>query len=83
MDTGIVIDSEFVLAEAEYLPEEIEDTGPEEVCLDYPLISDLYGGPALAPALVDNSPAALVRTTLLLTLIWQEFTIASCLTVYR
>ncbi len=34
MDTGIVIDSEFVLAEAEYLPVEIEDTGPEEVCLD-------------------------------------------------
>ncbi len=34
MDTGIVIDSEFVLAEAEYLPVEIEDPGPEEVCLD-------------------------------------------------
>ncbi len=34
MDTGIVIDSEFVLAEAEYLTVEIEDTGPEEVCLD-------------------------------------------------
>ncbi len=34
MDTGIVIDSEFVLAEAEYLPVEIEDTGTEEVCLE-------------------------------------------------
>ncbi len=34
MNTGIVIDSEFVPAEAKYLPVEIEDTGPEEVCLD-------------------------------------------------
>ncbi len=36
----------------------------------YPLISDLYG----------TSPS---WTTLLLTLIPQEFTIASCLTVYH
>ncbi len=39
--------------------------------------------PIRGPALVHNSPAALVRITLLLTLIPQEFTIASCLTVYR
>ncbi len=38
--------------------------------------------PIRGPALVDNSPAALVRTTLLQTLIPQEFTIASYLTVY-